>query len=384
MENVRPCPPRVLPPVPSGGSQDEVPPGRSKRKKVKETHSLDIIVPAAVRRPFESIGPLTSEAQDVAPQRKRKKKKMPLELESSFTKQNRNGLDLEPIEEILTRKPRKKVKKTRPAESANELGVEEEDIIEEEQAKSSEQHHFVFSTPVSVSQPVSKVFVEKNRRFQAADRNDLIKTTENIDVFLDMKASWTTKDVALSVHRGFRVVGLFTHGFLAGYAIWNIIVIYALGGSQLSTASNLLEQYKMLAYPAQSLLYLLLAICTVSAFDRIDLAKASVAARGFLTLNPAAVASLFYFVALILSLSQQMTGDRINLYTPPSENGSLWTSGTEQDILQPWIVVNLVIALLVGISWLILSYAPQLDISEELFTGETEDYPPLDKEAQVS
>lgn len=55
-------------------------------------------------------------------------------------------------------------RKTRPAESANELGVEEEDIIEEEQAKSSEQHHFVFSTPVSVSQPVSKVFVEKNRK----------------------------------------------------------------------------------------------------------------------------------------------------------------------------------------------------------------------------
>lgn len=31
-----------------------------------------------------------------------------------------------------------------------------------------------------------------------------------------------------------------------------------------------------------------------------------------------------YFTALILSLSQQMTCDRINLYTPPSENGSIW------------------------------------------------------------
>nr|XP_056711654.1 transmembrane protein 237 [Euleptes europaea] len=382
METARPCPPRVLPPVPSE-NQDEIPLGRSKRKKAKGTNSLGSIVQTAVRRPFESSDPLTSEGPGIAPQRKRKKKKMPPELESCFTKQYGNGLDSHPVEEILTRKHWKKVRKTRPAENSNELGVEEEDIIEEDQVKTSEPHP-VFFAPVGVSQPVSKVFVEKNRRFQAADRNDLIKTTENINVFLDVKASWTTRDVALSVHRGFRVVGLFTHGFLAGYAIWNIIVIYVLAGNQLSTPSNLLEQYKTLAYPAQSLLYLLLTICTVSAFDRIDLAKAPVAVRGFLTLNPAAVASFMYFAALILSLSQQMTGDRINLYTPPSENGSLWTSGREEEILQPWMVVNLVIALLVGVSWLFLSYRPQLDYSEELFNAEIEDYPPLDKEPQVA
>ncbi|XP_042300918.1 transmembrane protein 237 isoform X5 [Sceloporus undulatus] len=329
-EGLRPCPPRVLPPVPSG-SQDEIPLGRQKRKKAKGKNSLEHrnclqldngIVHAAVRRTSESSEPLTPELQDGPPQRKRKKKRAPLESETSFTEQNGNGMDPSPTEETVTRKQRKRVKKTRPAESSNELGVEEEDIIEDEQMKVSEQHP-VFSVPTGVSQPISKVFVEKNRRFQAADRKDLIKTTENIDVFMDMKASWTTKDVALSVHRGFRVIGLFTHGFLAGYAVWNIIVIYVLAGSQLSTVSNLLQQYKNLAYPAQCLFYLLLTISTVSAFDRIDLAKASVAVRGFLTLDPAAIASFMYFAALVLSLSQQMTSDRINLYTPPSENGSL-------------------------------------------------------------
>ncbi|XP_042300914.1 transmembrane protein 237 isoform X2 [Sceloporus undulatus] len=375
------------------GSQDEIPLGRQKRKKAKGKNSLEHrnclqldngIVHAAVRRTSESSEPLTPELQDGPPQRKRKKKRAPLESETSFTEQNGNGMDPSPTEETVTRKQRKRVKKTRPAESSNELGVEEEDIIEDEQMKVSEQHP-VFSVPTGVSQPISKVFVEKNRRFQAADRKDLIKTTENIDVFMDMKASWTTKDVALSVHRGFRVIGLFTHGFLAGYAVWNIIVIYVLAGSQLSTVSNLLQQYKNLAYPAQCLFYLLLTISTVSAFDRIDLAKASVAVRGFLTLDPAAIASFMYFAALVLSLSQQMTSDRINLYTPPSENGSLWTSGAEEQILQPWIVVNLVIALLVGISWLFLSYHPQLDHSEELmFNAEVEEYPPREKEAQVS
>nr|XP_060639214.1 transmembrane protein 237 isoform X2 [Anolis sagrei ordinatus] len=391
METARPCPPRVLPPVPRG-NQDEIPLGRQKRKKAKGRNSLDDIVQAAVRRTSESSEPLTPEdcpPQDGPPQRKRKKKRAPLESETSFTEQNGNSMDPLPaeenrIEETATRKQRKRVKKTRPLETANELGVEEEDIIEDEQMKGSEQHP-VFSVPTGVSQPISKVFVEKNRRFQAADRKDLIKTTENIDVFMDIKASWTTKDVALSVHRGFRVIGLFTHGFLAGYAVWNIIVIYILAGNQLSTISNLLQQYKDLAYPAQCLFYFLLTISTVSAFDRIDLAKASVSVRGFLTLDPAALASFMYFAALILSLSQQMTSDKINLYTPPSENGSLWTSDAEEHILQPWIVVNLVIALLVGFSWLFMSYRPQLDHSEELmFNSEVEEFPPPERETKVS
>ncbi|XP_005373249.1 PREDICTED: transmembrane protein 237 isoform X6 [Chinchilla lanigera] len=200
-------------------------------------------------------------------------------------------------------------------------------------------------------------------RFQAADRSELIKTTENIDVSMDVKPSWTTRDVALSVHQAFRMIGLFSHGFLAGCAVWNVVVIYALAGEQLSNLPNLLQQYKTLAYPLQSLLYLLLALSTVSAFDRIDFAKTSVAIRNFFALDPTALASFLCFTALILSLSQQMTSDRIHLYTPPV-NGSLRAAGIEEQILQPWIVVNLVVALLVGLSWLFLSYRPGMDLSE--------------------
>uniref|UniRef100_A0A8C9MGH9 Transmembrane protein 237 n=1 Tax=Serinus canaria TaxID=9135 RepID=A0A8C9MGH9_SERCA len=307
---------------------------------------LDGIVQAAVRRQSESSEPLTPEPPDAPPQRK------PFGF---YT--------LSPILSLshwvfcANRKPR-------PAEvSSNELEVEEEDIIEDEHRKSPDQQP-VFAAPTGISQPVSKVFVEKNRRFHAADRAELIKTTENINVLLDVKASWTTRDVALSVHRSFRVLGLFTHGFLAGYAVWNIVVIYILAGNELSMVSNLLEQYKTIAYPAQSLFYFLLSISTVSAFDRIDLAKASIALRGFLTLDPAALASFLYFAALILSLSQQMTCDRIHLYTPPSENGSIWTAGTEAEIVHSWVVVNLVVSVLVGTSWIFLSSRPELDHSE--------------------
>ncbi|XP_021253137.1 transmembrane protein 237 isoform X2 [Numida meleagris] len=377
------CPPRALPPVPSG-NQDDIPLSRPKKRKPKGKTPLDDIVQATVRRPSESSEPLTPEPQDVPPQRKRKKKKVPPDSETSFTQQNiaslfqnGNGVDIPEAEETVVRKQRKRTKKARAAEThcSNDLEVEEDDIIEDEHRRSPDQQP-VFAAPTGISQPVSKVFVEKNRRFQAADRAELIKTTENINVLLDVKSSWTTRDVALSVHRSFRVIGLFSHGFLAGYAVWNIVVIYILAGNQLTTVSNLLQQYKMLAYPAQSLFYLLLSISTVSAFDRIDLAKASVALRGFLTLDPAALASFLYFTALILSLSQQMTCDRINLYTPPSENGSIWTAGTEEEILQPWIVVNLVVSILVGASWIFLSYRPELDHSEELmFHTEVEEFP---------
>ena len=66
----------------------------------------------------------------------------------------------------------------------------------------------------------------------------------------------------------FRRFGLYCHGFLAGCAVWNVVVVYMLAGQHLTALSNLLEQYHSLAYPCQSLLYMLLAINTVAAFDR--------------------------------------------------------------------------------------------------------------------
>uniref|UniRef100_A0A667WVK0 Transmembrane protein 237a n=1 Tax=Myripristis murdjan TaxID=586833 RepID=A0A667WVK0_9TELE len=197
---------------------------------------------------------------------------------------------------------------------------------------------------------------------------------------MEVRQMWTTRDIAMRVHGGFRVIGLFSHGFLAGYAVWNIIVVYVLAGDQLTTLPNLLQQYHPLAYPAQSLLYLLLAISTVSAFDRVNLAKASMALRGFLTLDPAALASFLYFIALILSLSQQMTSDQGCLYyfihtMPP---------GSEHQILQPWIVVNLVVALLVGLAWAFVSTRPELDYTEDfLMTMEVEGYPRGDENLDV-
>ncbi|NXU29267.1 TM237 protein, partial [Thalassarche chlororhynchos] len=105
--------------------------------------------------------------------RKRKKKKIPTDSETSFTQQNvaslfqnGNGMDVPEAEETVMRKQRKRTKKPRPAEMhcSNELEVEEEDVIEDEHRKSPDQQP-VFAAPIGISQPVSKVFVEKNRKY---------------------------------------------------------------------------------------------------------------------------------------------------------------------------------------------------------------------------
>ncbi|XP_005858286.2 PREDICTED: transmembrane protein 237 [Myotis brandtii] len=337
-----PRPPRALPPVPSA-VQDEVPLSRPKKKKPRTktmlaSASLEGLVQTAIHRPSESSEPPTKELAEhpEAPVQRRQKTRVPLELETAFTQEtsspsslrNENGIDVEPAEEPVIKKPRRKTKKARPAELqyANELGVEDEDIITDERRSPEQQS--VFTAPTGISQPVDKVFVEKSRRFQATDRSELIKTTENADVSMDTKPSWTTRDVALSVHRAFRWLPL-------------------------------LETF---------------------VFSRIDFAKTSVAIRNFLALDPTAFASFLYFAALVLSLSQQMTSDRIHLYTPSSVNGSLWAAGNEEQVLQPWILVNLAVTILVGLSWLFLSYRPGMDLSEELmFSSEMEEFPNKDK-----
>ncbi|KAM9305865.1 transmembrane protein 237 [Gastrophryne carolinensis] len=330
--------------------------------------------------------------EPLSPERRKKKKKKIVDAETSFTHtnlnasivQNGNGTDLHPPEEGIPRKPRRRAKKTRPVEHGfpNDMGVEDEDIIADGQIKIPE--HPAFIVPSMTSQPVGKLFVEKNKKFQAADRTGFVKSAEQVDDFLDIKPTWTSMDVSLTVYRVLRMIGLFCSGFLAGYTVWNIVVIYVLAGSQFSTLPNLLETYKDLAYPSQCFLYFLLAISTVSAFDRIDLASITNAFRGLVTLDSSAVASFLYFIALFLALSQQMTSDRINFYTPPTQNGSLWHANTEGQILQPWIVVNLVVTLLVGLAWLFLSCRPELDHSEaSLFVPEEQDYPEMEKGLKI-
>nr|XP_023695941.1 transmembrane protein 237A-like isoform X1 [Paramormyrops kingsleyae] len=362
--------PRALPPLPSEDTGDEMPLAKTRRRKHKReaNEAGDAEEPGVEMdrvtsgRQSESQEPLTPEHQEVAPHRRRKKKKMQAIDVDEDNLVNGDGEGHHTDGEELTRKNRKK-KKPKMAEMqyVSDLDVQDDDIVTDVQAPVPQIS--LFSAPTGHSQPVSKVFVERSRRFQAADRFDLGRSIGQVEDYMEVRPLWSTRDVAMKVHSGFRVIGLFSHGFLAGYAVWNIIMVYVLAGDQLTALPNFLQQYHMLAYPYQSLLYLLLSISIVSAFDRVNLAEASVALRSFLTLDPAALSSFLYFAALILSLSQQMASDRINLYTTGNE--TLWPPGSEHQVLQPWIVVNLVVAVLVSLAWIFISTRHDVDFTEE-------------------
>ncbi|KAM9820359.1 transmembrane protein 237A-like [Neosynchiropus ocellatus] len=404
---------RALPAMPSQDTTDDMRISKTKKKRLRKEqnggesveHPGLEMVGQNSRRASEVGEQLNQESSsDAPPHRRRRKKKTPTigtentacvpnqvtHVESFFSVSdvdddqadlvNEDGAEQNTDGEEVPKKPKKK-KKLRPVESQlpDELAVEEDDIITD--VPLSKPQHSLFTAPQGQSQPVGKVFVEKSKRFQAAERSDWRKTSiqmDNITDFQHVQPLWTTRDVSVRLHAGFRVFGLYCHGFLAGYAVWNTVTVYMLAGRQLTALSNLLEQYHSLAYPFQSLLYMLLAISTVATFDRVNLAKGSMALQGFVTLDPVALASFFYFSALILSLSQQMTSDRINLY--PTQNATLWPPGSEHQILHPWVTVNLVVALLVGLAWVFIATRPETDYTQGyLMTMEIEPPKPEDK-----
>ncbi|XP_019120640.1 transmembrane protein 237A isoform X1 [Larimichthys crocea] len=368
---------RSLPTMPSQDTAGEVPAAKRKKKRVKkETNGVNDMNDQGMemggvgsQRGSEIRRQLAFDTStDVPPQRRKKKKKTDTivsDLEDDradlvnedAADQNTDG------EDVVKKLKKKKKSKVAELQLPDELDVEEDDIITD--TPTSIPQHSLFTAPQFQSQPVGKVFVERNKRFQAAERSDWKKTSDQMDSMTDfhhVQPLWTTRDISIRVHEGFRVFGLYCHGFLAGYAVWNVVVVYMLAGQQLTALSNLLEQYHSLAYPSQSLLYMLLAISTVAAFDRVNLAKGSMALREFITLDPVALASFLYFSALVLSLSQQMTSDRINLY--PAFNTTLWPPGLEHQILPPWVTVNLVVALLVGLAWIFIAIRPERDYTE--------------------
>ncbi|XP_034409367.1 transmembrane protein 237B-like isoform X3 [Cyclopterus lumpus] len=294
---------RALPTMPSQDTAGEALKQKKKKRVRKETNGVDDLSDHGMemgglgsRRESEIGEQLSLEpGTDAQPQRRRKKKKastLDLDNDQADLVNGDTADQTTDGEEVVKKAKKKKKSKVVESQLPNELDVEEDDIITDTPPPIFQ--HSLFSAPLGQSQPVGKVFVERNKRFQAAERSDWRKTSDQMDSMTDfqhIQPLWTTRDVSLRVHGAFRVFGMYCHGLLAGCAMWNIVVVYMLAGQQLTTLSNLLEQYHSLAYPAQSLLYMLLAISTVAAFDRVNLAKSSMALQEFITLNPVALAS---------------------------------------------------------------------------------------------
>ncbi|XP_078259649.1 transmembrane protein 237A isoform X3 [Rhinoraja longicauda] len=326
-------PPRALPPLPSSKTK-VASMSKTKRKKSRTSNGVDKLMSSTGRHQSESKEPLTPDLQDAPPLKKKKKRKLPPvggDRAQQFTAMN-----------LMWRKT-----------TLSMLG------------KFPGLKVLFLPHPLVPASLWIKYFLNETVAFrlQTGWRQrrwpNKSRCTCRLSPLGQPKMSL------------YRIIGLFSQGFLAGYMVWNIVVIYVLSGYNFSKITNLLHQYSLLVYPSQCLLYFLLTISTVSAFDRLNITDVSMALRRMVTLDPTALASFLYFSALILSLSQQMTSDRFNWYRSPQDitNITLWPSGKEILTLQPWVVVNLVAAILVGLAWIVLSYQPMLDHTEEAEYG---------------
>uniref|UniRef100_S4RCV3 Transmembrane protein 237 n=1 Tax=Petromyzon marinus TaxID=7757 RepID=S4RCV3_PETMA len=196
--------------------------------------------------------------------------------------------------------------------------------------------------------------------FQAAERQQLgvrQAAVSPTNEFLAPRPLPSPRDVALRVQKGFRVVSLFAHGVLAGFALWNTVLVYVLWQK-----NSLPGQYEPLAIPAQELAYLLLALSTISAFDRVDLARPQVFLRGLITLDSAAWASVVYFSALVLSLSMTKSSHKLASQSDWG-NERTWRKQSDES---PWIILNMIVSVMVVFGWLILSLSPTSDHSTGL------------------
>ncbi|KAJ3584295.1 hypothetical protein NHX12_014791 [Muraenolepis orangiensis] len=107
----------------------------------------------------------------------------------------------------IARRAQDEPQRPRASEShlPSELEVEEEDILSD--GLPPVPHQALFSAPLGQSHPVGKVFVERNKRFQASERCDPKTPSDQTEDQVDQQALqpyWTTRDVALRVHGGFR------------------------------------------------------------------------------------------------------------------------------------------------------------------------------------
>ncbi|KAJ7334550.1 hypothetical protein OS493_014874 [Desmophyllum pertusum] len=168
------------------------------------------------------------------------------------------------------------------------------------------------------SQPLDVVFIERRdgQGFTRERKTRLLELEEERKQPQSAPSSrqMTTAEFAVSVHRAFRSFSLFCHGLLAGLALCQVIFVYSLSNNSKGDVV-FLDNYYKLAQPLQSLYYMMFAICTVSVFDRYDMANPrSGFFHGLLT-RPSRILSISaYLFALVFSISVANIDDRISLY----------------------------------------------------------------------
>ncbi|XP_038073922.1 transmembrane protein 237-like isoform X2 [Patiria miniata] len=288
----------------------------------------------------------------------------------------------------------KKRRKSKPPASVDEnyhadgegmsldIMVAAEDIIApDKQTDEQQQQQQPSHTAVLPSQPVGKLFMERKSGFKGEDKGRLARQRERElnNQQPQTEIQITTTQVALTTHRASLTFALFCHGLLAGFALWQCVMVYMLQrqvpSSNTPGKTRFLEHYSRLAQPASAMYYFLFTVCTVSVFDRFDIGRPDRQFfRGLITFQSGAISILIYLISLIMSASVAAIDDRISLFFKTSapycgdscpDSGSLWDSAEADTQLNIWVIINLIRAIGACLGWLVISVTPTTDYTSE-------------------
>ena len=214
--------------------------------------------------------------------------------------------------------------------------------------------------PEPVPHPaVTKLYVEKGNRFQAAKRQAAARSA---GAAYSKKSQACAVDLALRTQRGFAPLGRLCFGLFAGLALGHLLFVAVLTRER-GLALDFVTHYSELALPFRAVFFTLSVVCCVAALDRYDVSRASAAQlRRSLTLQDGGVTVLLYLAALALSACLAPTDDRFHLYRRNRTLVGLWESSAAlQSDCQLMVALCAARAGLVLLAWLVMAANPALD-----------------------
>ena len=248
------------------------------------------------------------------------------------------------------------------------------------------QPHFVSTSgnPNTLSEPVNQIYREKvPGRFSKTSQKKISTITKFSNNQVEpqtTKPSMTPLDLGLECQKVFRAIGVFSHGFLAGMAFWQLLMVYILSQEgllhemfpgdcqkpdQIEYCDQLkfVELYSPLSQPLHLVFYLLTTICTISIMDRYDIAQFDFRQlQMMLTFRSGGIAVAIYVITLIITLVSTRYDDKLSLHRV---NETIYED-LDQDVLSSeisiWKALNLCRSIGVILGWFLISMRPNTDL----------------------
>ena len=190
-------------------------------------------------------------------------------LRSSLVEINADGFsDLEGFQFSCWRKVHRQVQRGQSLSCF----ILQDDYVNDDQVPPGEQS---IGPPLPVSTHLNKIFTERQGGgFTKSGKVNPLLLFQSLgaqgsgtDVI--SKPSLTPLDLGLDFQKAFRSLGIFCHGFLAGLAFWQLVMVYMMTEAGGEGTMSFLSFYSPLSQPVHFMFYLLTVVCMISILDRL-------------------------------------------------------------------------------------------------------------------